>query len=234
MPEAPPARLRLLGPLPFLLLQDARSEKSQPRQSCHQAPELAQQPLSLQCAGSRSSGATVEPADFLPVEFVKLIALDGSPLACPSSKAPRLNSFEPAISTLVEPQCAAVSIISRHERRCFPASGCGTAGQTSVNHSLSSHNDLALKVSTWLAGTSSASALPISGLMKLLKQYGITVIDASDASQADVLGHSAFAENADILRAMRNNFSGQAGRRRGRLLPEGALNNVAVARPINN
>ncbi|MBP2614209.1 hypothetical protein [Agrobacterium pusense] len=70
--------------------------------------------------------------------------------------------------------------------------------------------------------------------MKLLKQYGITVIDASDASQADVLGHSAFAENADILRAMRNNFSGQAGRRRGGLLPEGALNNVAVARPINN
>ncbi|WMW59044.1 alpha/beta hydrolase (plasmid) [Agrobacterium pusense] len=100
--------------------------------------------------------------------------------------------------------------------------------------SLSSHNDLALKVSTWLAGTSSASALPISGLMKLLKQYGITVIDASDASQADVRGHSAFAENADILRAMRNNFSGQVGRRRGRLLPAGALNNVAVARPINN
>ncbi|QKJ94689.1 hypothetical protein [Agrobacterium pusense] len=32
------------------------------------------------------------------------------------------------------------------------------------------------------------------------------MIDASDASQPDVFGHSAFAENADILRAMGNTF----------------------------
>lgn len=95
---------------------------------------------------------------------------------------------------------------------------------------LSSQNDLALKVSTWLAGdVQRLGATDFRPYEKLLQQYGITVIDASDAKQDDVLGHSAFAQNADILKALGNSFLAKPEAGRGVLLPVGALSNIAVA-----
>ncbi|MGV1786677.1 MULTISPECIES: alpha/beta hydrolase [Agrobacterium] len=96
---------------------------------------------------------------------------------------------------------------------------------------LSSQNDLALKVSTWLAGdVQRLGATDFRPYEKLLKQYGITVIDASDAKQDDALGHSAFAQNADILKALGNTFLAKPEPGRGGLLQAGVLSNIAVAK----
>ncbi|WP_192886538.1 alpha/beta hydrolase [Agrobacterium sp. LAD9] len=96
---------------------------------------------------------------------------------------------------------------------------------------LSSQNDLALKLSTWLAGdVQRLGATDFRPYEKLLRQYGITVIDASDASQEDVLGHSAFAQNADILKALGNTFLTRPEAGRGMLLPVSALGNLTFAK----
>lgn len=96
---------------------------------------------------------------------------------------------------------------------------------------LSSQNDLALKLSTWLAGdVQRLGATDFRPYEKLLKQYGITVIDASDAKQDDVLGHSAFAQNADILKALGNTYLARPEPGRGGLLSVGVLNNLVVAK----
>lgn len=98
---------------------------------------------------------------------------------------------------------------------------------------LSSQNDLALKVSTWVAGdVQRLGATDFRPYEKLLKQYGITVIDASDAKQDDALGHSAFAQNADILKALGNTFLAKPEPGRGGLLSVGVLNNLAVAKAV--
>lgn len=98
---------------------------------------------------------------------------------------------------------------------------------------LSSQNDLALKLSTWLAGdVQRLGTTDFRPYEKLLRQYGITVIDASEAKQDDVLGHSAFAQNADILKAFGNSFLAKPEPGRGVLLPVGALHNLTVAKTI--
>jgi hypothetical protein len=74
-----------------------------------------------------------------------------------------------------------------------------------------------------------ASAPPLFSYEKLLKQY---VIDASDAKQDDALGHSAFAQNADILKALGNTFLAKPEPGRGGLLSVGVLNNLAVAKVV--
>lgn len=95
---------------------------------------------------------------------------------------------------------------------------------------LSSKNDLALKLSTFLAGdVQRLGATDFRPYEKLLQQYNIRVIDASDAKQADVLGHSAFAQNADILKALGTTFLAKPEPGRGTSLPVGLLNNVITA-----
>ncbi len=95
---------------------------------------------------------------------------------------------------------------------------------------LSSQNDLALKLSTFLAGdVQRLGATDFRPYEKLLKQYNIRVLDASDAKQDDVLGHSAFAQNADILKALGTTFLAKPEPGRGTSLPMGLLNNVITA-----
>lgn len=98
---------------------------------------------------------------------------------------------------------------------------------------LSSQNDLALKLSTFLAGdVQRLGATDFRPYEQLLRQYNIRVIDASDAKQDDVLGHSAFAQNADILKALGTTFLVKPEPGRGQLLPVGLINNLVFAKTV--
>lgn len=88
----------------------------------------------------------------------------------------------------------------------------------------SSRNDLALRVSGWIAGdVQRLGTADISRYRDIFAKQGITVVDASDASQSDPLGHNAFAENADILNSLGNTFLTKPEQRAPRLLSAGVL-----------
>lgn len=88
----------------------------------------------------------------------------------------------------------------------------------------SSRNDVALRVSGWIAGdVQRLGTADISRYHDTFSKQGITVVDASDASQSDPLGHNAFAENADILKSLGNTFLTRPERRAPRLLSAGIL-----------
>ncbi|CAN7565949.1 alpha/beta hydrolase [Mesorhizobium caraganae] len=70
-----------------------------------------------------------------------------------------------------------------------------------------------------------------SAIRKSASQYGITVIDASDAKQGDVLRHSTFSENADILRSLGNTFHGGTKTAAPVLMPASAPFGPAKATP---
>lgn len=88
----------------------------------------------------------------------------------------------------------------------------------------SSRNDLALKVSSWIAGdVERLGATDFAPHQDMLARYGISVIDATEAKQADFLGHSAFAQNADILHALGSTFVAKPQIVRAALLPFNVL-----------
>lgn len=67
----------------------------------------------------------------------------------------------------------------------------------------SSQNDLALAISTFVAGdVQRLGAADFGPYRNMLAEYGISVVDASKVKQSDPLGHSAFAENSDMLKAV--------------------------------
>lgn len=95
---------------------------------------------------------------------------------------------------------------------------------------LSSRNDLALKLATFIAGdVQRLGATDFQPHKKLLQKYGITVVDASDAKQHDVLGHSAYAQNTDILNALGETFVAKPEIGRGAIGPISVVNALAVA-----
>ena len=67
----------------------------------------------------------------------------------------------------------------------------------------SSRNDLALLLSKWIAGdVDRLGGVDLRDNQALLAKLGVTVIDATDVAHADPLGHSAFAESAEMLNAL--------------------------------
>lgn len=94
---------------------------------------------------------------------------------------------------------------------------------------LSAQDDLALKVSTWVAGdVQRLGATDFRPYEKLLAENGISVVDASGAKQEDLLGHSAFAQNEDILHALGNTFLTRPAVAKAALLPLNALRTFDV------
>lgn len=88
----------------------------------------------------------------------------------------------------------------------------------------SSSNDLALRLSGWIAGdVQRLGTADISRYRDAFARQGITVVDASDAAQSDPLGHNAFAENPDILRSLGKTFLAKPDVRPPRLLAAGVL-----------
>lgn len=67
----------------------------------------------------------------------------------------------------------------------------------------SSRNDLALLLSKWIAGdVDRLGGVDLRENQALLAKLGVTVIDATDVAHADPLGHTAFAESAEMLNAL--------------------------------
>lgn len=88
----------------------------------------------------------------------------------------------------------------------------------------SSRNDVALRFSSWIAGdVHRLGATDFTRHEAILARHGISVVDATEAKQADFLGHQAFAENADILHALGNTFVTRPDVARAALLPLNAL-----------
>jgi esterase/lipase superfamily enzyme len=66
-----------------------------------------------------------------------------------------------------------------------------------------SRNDLALAASTFIAGDiGRLGSVDLRPYKAELAREGISVIDATDVQQKDMLGHTAFAENSDMLQAL--------------------------------
>lgn len=66
-----------------------------------------------------------------------------------------------------------------------------------------SRNDLALAASTFIAGdVGRLGSFDLRPYKAELAREGISVIDATDAQQKDMLRHNAFAENSDMLQAL--------------------------------
>jgi esterase/lipase superfamily enzyme len=73
-----------------------------------------------------------------------------------------------------------------------------------------SRKDKALALSTFLAGdVDRLGGADLRPYKDLLTAYGISVIDATDATQSDPLGHSAFAESSDMLNSLTARLSQQ-------------------------
>ena len=76
---------------------------------------------------------------------------------------------------------------------------------------VSSRNDVALALSRFVAGdVDRLGAADLRTHQALLERYGIELVDATDASQADPLGHNAFAESGPLLRSIGETLNGGA------------------------
>jgi len=88
----------------------------------------------------------------------------------------------------------------------------------------SSRNDLALTLSTFLAGdVQRLGVTDFKPYEKLLEEQKISVIDASDVQQTSFLGHSTFAESSDMLKAVTNRLADQELEAEAPLLPGAGL-----------
>lgn len=73
-----------------------------------------------------------------------------------------------------------------------------------------SRNDMALAASTFIAGdVGRLGYIDLRPYKAELAREGISVIDATDVQQKDILGHTAFAENSDMLKALAARLSNQ-------------------------
>lgn len=73
-----------------------------------------------------------------------------------------------------------------------------------------SRNDLALAASTFIAGDiGRLGSVDLRPFKAELVREGIGVIDASDVQQKDLLGHTAFAENSDMLNTLAARLANQ-------------------------
>jgi len=73
-----------------------------------------------------------------------------------------------------------------------------------------SRNDMALAASTFIAGdVGRLGYIDLRPYEAELAREGISVIDATDIQQKDMLGHTAFAENSDMLKALATRLSNQ-------------------------
>ncbi len=99
----------------------------------------------------------------------------------------------------------------------------------------SSRNDVALKFSSWIAGDiQRLGGADLSRHETILSRNGISVVDATEAKQADFLGHNAFAENADILHALGSTFVTKPEVAQAALLPLNALRALNRGSPITH
>ncbi|MDH4412321.1 MAG: alpha/beta hydrolase [Rhizobium sp.] len=73
-----------------------------------------------------------------------------------------------------------------------------------------SRNDLALAASTFIAGDiGRLGSIDLRPYKADLVREGISVIDATDVQQKDMLGHTAFAENSEMLQALAARLANQ-------------------------
>ncbi|SIR21086.1 Esterase/lipase superfamily enzyme, partial [Rhizobium sp. RU20A] len=73
-----------------------------------------------------------------------------------------------------------------------------------------SRNDMALAASTFIAGdVGRLGSMDLRPYKAELAREGISVIDATDVKQADMLGHTAFAQNSEMLQALAARLSSQ-------------------------
>ena len=76
---------------------------------------------------------------------------------------------------------------------------------------ITSRNDLALAMSKWIAGdVDRVGGGNLEREKDLLASDGVSVIDASDYKQSDPLGHNAFAQSSDMLKALAKRISSQS------------------------